>query len=328
MQGQATLKRLIHAMGWTAPLLDVLMLPLTLLAAAWFRIVRSWGLFKMPLTKRTFLCLGMFPIVDHYYDPLFDYRRLPTDAARRSYVEMNVDAQLKFVSALNCAEELRAFPLEPVADPVRYYLHNGSFEAGDAELYYSILRKTKPRRIIEVGSGFSTLVAIEGILRNKVEDNEYTCSVTCIEPYEMPWLSKLDVQLVRKKIEDIDLTIFEQFEAGDILFIDSSHVIRPGGDVVFVILNVLPSLKKGVLVHFHDIFTPADYPVDWLKHHFRFWNEQYLLEAFLIDNNNFEVICALNFLATHHWKQIEHAFPLMSCSAVKQPGSIWLRKVA
>jgi hypothetical protein len=182
MQGQATLKRLIHAIRWTAPLLDVLMLPLTLFAAAWFRIVRSWGLFKMPLTKRTFLCLGMFPIVDHYYDPLFDYRRLPTGATRKSYVEMNADAQLKFVSTLNYANELRAFPPDPVAGPVRYYVRNGSFEAGDAELYYSVVRKTKPRRIIEVGSGFSTLVAIEGILRNKQEDNNYTCGVTCIEP--------------------------------------------------------------------------------------------------------------------------------------------------
>jgi hypothetical protein len=144
----------------------------------------------------------------------------------------------------------------------------------------------------------------------------------------MPWLSKLDVHLVRKKIEEIDFNVFEQLRAGDILFIDSSHIIRPGGDVAFVILNVLPCLNRGVLVHFHDIFTPADYPVDWLKHHFRFWNEQYLLEAFLIGNNKFEVTCALNFLATHHWKQIEHAFPLMAISTIKQPGSIWLRKIA
>src|SRR5260370_42005818 len=143
----------------------------------------------------------------------------------------------------------------------------------------------------------------------------------------MAWLSKLDVQLVGKKVEDIDLTIFQQLEAGDILFIDSSHMIRPGGDVTFEILNILPSVKKNVLVHFHDIFTPADYPVDWLKHHFRFWNEQYLLEAFLTGNKNFEVTCALNFLATHHWEQIEHAFPLMAMAIIKQPGSIWLRKI-
>ena len=85
----------------------------------------------------------------------------------------------------------------------------------------------------------------------------------------MPWLSKLDVPLVRKKVEDIDLTIFQQLEAGDILFIDSSYIIRPGGDVTFEILNILP-VKKGELVHFHDIFTPADYPVDWLRHDFPF----------------------------------------------------------
>ena len=328
MQGQGTFKRLIHAIRWTAPLFDVLMLPLTFIAAAWFRIVRSWGLFKMPLTKKTFLGIGMFPVVDHYYDPLFDYRRLPKDRARTTYVEMNADVQIKFVSTFNYSEELRAFPLDRVDDPVRYYLRNGSFEAGDAELYYSIVRKTKPRRIIEVGSGFSTRVAMEAISRNRQEDNNYTCSVTCIEPYEMPWLSKLDVQLVRKKVEDMDLSIFQELETGDILFIDSSHMIRPGGDVTFEILNILPSVKKGVLVHFHDIFTPADYPVDWLKHSFRFWNEQYLLEAFLTGNNNFEVTCALNFLATHHWKQIEHAFPLMAMATIKQPGSIWLRKVA
>src|SRR5262249_32974016 len=114
MHGQAMFKRLIHAIRWTAPLWDVLMLPLTLFAAAWFRIVRSWGLSKMPLTKKTFLCLGVFPIVDHYYDPLFDYRRLPTETTRKTYVELNAEAQLKFVSTLNYAEELRAFPLGPV----------------------------------------------------------------------------------------------------------------------------------------------------------------------------------------------------------------------
>jgi hypothetical protein len=326
MQGQGRFKGFIHAIRWTAPLFDVLMLPLTFIAAAWFRIVRSWGLFEMPLTKKAFLGIGMFPIVDHYYDPLFDYRRLSNDRARTTYVEMNAVAQIKFVSTFNYSEELRAFPRDRV-DAVRYYLRNGSFEAGDAELYYSIVRKTKPRRIIEVGSGFSTRVATEGISKNRQDDDNYTCSVTCVEPYEMPWLSKLDVELVRKKVEDLDLTMFQQLEAGDILFIDSSHIIRPGGDVTFEILNILPSLTKGVLVHFHDIFTPADYPVDWLKHHFRFWNEQYLLEAFLTGNNNFEVICALNFLVTHHWKQIEHAFPLLAMATIKQPGSMWLRKI-
>src|SRR5690606_29222842 len=98
------------------------------------------------------------------------------------------------------------------------------------------------------------------------------------------------VEVLRKKVEDIPLEYFRQLQPNDVLFIDSSHVIRPQGDVLYEFLELLPDLPSGVFVHIHDIFTPFDYPEDWVKDHVRLWNEQYLLEAFLSFNRDFRIV--------------------------------------
>ena len=114
---------------------------------------------------------------------------------------------------------------------------------------------------------------------NKQDDPSYTCKHVCIEPYEMPWLEKTGVTVIRKKIEDVEISFFSELADCDILFLDSSHIIRPQGDVLFEYLQLLPSLNKGVIVHIHDIFSPRNYSNEWLMGDIRFWNEQYLLEA-------------------------------------------------
>lgn len=129
-------------------------------------------------------------------------------------------------------------------------------------------------------------MAIEALKKNRDEDPSYNCEHVCIEPYEMPWLETVDVSVVRKKVEEVELEFFSQLQKNDILFIDSSHVIRPQGDVVFEYLELLPSLNIGVVVHIHDIFSPKNYLAEWLQDDVRFWNEQYLLEAFLSHNNS------------------------------------------
>ena len=143
-----------------------------------------------------------------------------------------------------------------VAIPIAlsFYLKNGAFESGDAEYWYQIIRTIKPARIFEVGSGHSTLMAINAINKNHEEDSTYRCKHVCIEPYEMPWLESSDVSVIRKKVEEVELSFFSQLQEGDILFIDSSHIIRPQGDVLFECLELLPSLNTGVVVHVHDIF--------------------------------------------------------------------------
>jgi hypothetical protein len=123
-------------------------------------------------------------------------------------------------------------------------------------------------------------MVINAIHENKIESTEYQCQHICIEPYEQPWLEKVDVELKRNKVEELDLSLFNILEENDILFIDSSHVIRPQGDVLFEILEILPILNSGVIIHIHDIFTPKDYLDEWIYQDKKLWNEQYLLEAF------------------------------------------------
>ena len=140
-----------------------------------------------------------------------------------------------------------------------FYYDNPSLGPADAEYLYCMIRHFRPSRIIEVGSGYSTLMAKQALEKNKAETKTYQCDLTCIEPYEMPWLEKTGVQVIRKPVEALDLSFFKCLGKNDILFIDSSHVVRPQGDVLFEFLEILPSLNEGVIIHVHDIFSPRDY---------------------------------------------------------------------
>ena len=113
----------------------------------------------------------------------------------------------------------------------------------------------------------------------------------------------------------------------DILFIDSSHIIRPQGDVLFEIQHILPELNPGVLIHVHDIFTPKDYLSEWVFNDRRLWNEQYLLESFLSCNSQFEIIGALNYLKHHHWDLLASKLPVLKKESHREPGSFWIRKL-
>lgn len=321
------LKRILKSLLKFSFLFDILLFPLTLIATIWFRVARYWGVKNLPLTKGIFLRLGLYPIVDHYYDPLFDSRKISTNSiSPGSSLKFNAQQQIKFLKQLNFTTELAVIPI--VSDSETGYYHaNGSFGSGDSELYYSIIREKKPGCILEVGSGFSTRIALKAVQKNIETNSEYACSITCVEPFEMPWLEKLGVHLIRKKVEELDISIFEALDEDDILFIDSSHIIRPGGDVFFIILRILPRLKKGVWIHFHDIFTPAEYPTDWLRDEFRMWNEQYLLEAFLVNNRSFEIVAALNFLNKNFRGEITSCFPVLAKERDREPSSFWIRKI-
>jgi hypothetical protein len=240
-----------------------------------------------------------------------------------SGIDWNVDAQLALLKTMCFAGELAETPLDK-PDHLGFYLNNESFESGDAEVWYQMVRLKKPRRIFEVGSGNSTLAAIQAIRRNQIEDPAYTCKHVCIEPYEMPWLEQTAVAVVRKKVEDLDVGFFSELEENDVLFIDSSHIIRPDGDVLFEYLELLPTLNKGVIVHIHDIFSPRNYPEQWLVDKVLFWNEQYLLEAFLTNNSNWEIIGSLNYLRHHHYESLKAVAPFLTPE--RGPGSFYIQK--
>lgn len=312
-----------------APLIDLSVLPIVFVASMVMKLVRRFGIERLPRTRWLFRTVGVFPIRNHYYEPLFDTTVLtrPLDEDRMlPGLDLNIGQQLELLQKFSYGDELRAFPMESQSGASFYY-DNHVFGPGDAEFLYNMIRYARPRRIIEIGSGQSTLMARNAIVANRAEEAAYSCRHVCIEPYEAPWLSELDVELIRTPVEQIDLAVFGELEDGDILFIDSSHMIRPQGDVLFEYLQILPILKSGVFVHIHDIRTPKDYQQRWLSDEMRFWNEQYLVEAFLIFNNEYRIVAALNFLKHHYSQELSKSCPVFGERADHwEPGSLWIRR--
>jgi len=294
------------------------------------RVIRRTGVERLPRTLQIFRKFGVYPIRDHYYEPLFNpaYLRKPLSEDRElPGLDWNVGEQLDLLKQFHFNDELLEFPLTQHGD-LEYFYNNDAFASGDAEFLYNIIRFFKPRRILEIGSGSSTLLAARAIQANHRDDPGYTCEHVCIEPYEAEWLEKLGVTTIREPVERLDKSLFRRLEKNDILFIDSSHMIRPQGDVLFEYLEILPILRSGVLIHIHDVFTPKDYLDEWISQEVRFWNEQYLLEAFLSFNTEFKIIGALNFLKHRFPKELASCCPVLGDQIdLREPGSFWIRRV-
>jgi predicted O-methyltransferase YrrM len=191
-----------------------------------------------------------------------------------------------------------------------FHINNGFFETVDAEIAYSIVRERKPRRVIEVGGGNSTRLLATAIRKNAEEGSPGELLTVEPEPDELleagfPGLS----QVIRSPVQDLPAQFFEQLEENDVLFLDSTHVVMLGSDVVYEILEILPRLKPGVLVHFHDIFMPAEYPQKFVMNNLCFWGEQYMLQAFLCGNQNFRVLWSGSMMQLAYPKQLRSAFP-------------------
>lgn len=251
--------------------------------------------------------------------PLSNDRRIPG-------VRLDIELQLEFLKPLQYRDELLGLPMSSNSKHT-YAYSQGMFGPGDAEVFYGVIRHFKPNRLIEIGAGSSTLIAQEAIKRNRKEHPDYKCRHTCIEPYENPWLNELEVEVIREKVESIPVSYFADLLDRDILFVDSSHVVRPQGDVLYEILEIYGTLNPGVFVHIHDIFHPKDYPREWVLDQRKLWHEQYLLEAFLSYNQNYEVVCALNWLWHNHRTALMQACPVLSEKLQIDPGSFWIRRV-
>jgi hypothetical protein len=307
---------------------DVLLVPFVYPAAWLLKNIRRAGVHRLPNCKTALLKIGVFPIRNHYFEPQFDHQktRQPFSTDRNlPGIDWNATEQLKLLATFSFSQELAQIPYKK-PDTLDFYLNNGLFESGDAEFWYQLIRSIKPRRVFEVGSGNSTLMAIKAIRRNHEENPAYDCKHVCIEPYGASWLEESGVSVVRRKIEDLDVEFFSELEDNDILFIDSSHIIRPQGDVLFEYLELLPTLNKGVVVHVHDIFSPKNYPEKWVEDEVIFWNEQYLLEAFLSHNSSWQIIGALNYLHHHHYETLKSVAPFLTPD--REPGSFYIKKIA
>ena len=310
------------------PIADIMLMPLVYPAAWLLKNIRKAGVHRLPFCKSALMNVGVFPIRNHYYEPQFDNRNPKQNFSQDRNlpgIDWNIPGQLKMLRSFAFFKELLDLPKEK-QDTLEFYLNNGAFESGDAEYWYQIIRAIKPKRIFEVGSGNSTLMAVKAINKNHDEDPSYKCEHICIEPYEMPWLEETGISVIRKKVEEVELSFFSQLQENDILFIDSSHIIRPQGDVLFEYLELLPFLNKGVIVHVHDIFSPKNYPKEWLIDEVRFWNEQYLLEAFLTHNSSWKILGALNFLHHNHYEELKMVAPFLSPE--REPGSFYIQKIA
>jgi hypothetical protein len=306
---------------------DLLLLPLVLPAGLVLKGVRRIGLGRLRGCAWLLMRIGVLPIRRHYYEPFTDPAdlRLPLDQERAlPGIDWNLPGQLSLLEEMRFEHEL-AHLANANAGPPAFRLNNGSFESGDAEFLFQLIRARKPRRLFEVGSGNSTLIAREALARNGQEDPEYSCKHLCIEPYEAPWLESTGVIVLRQRVEVVDPALFLELEENDLLFIDSSHVIRPQGDVLSEYLQILPTLRPGVIVHIHDIFSPRDYPSEWVKERMLFWNEQYLLEAFLTGNTSWRVIAALNLLRHRHYEPLRRVCPYLTPSS--EPGSFYMQRV-
>jgi predicted O-methyltransferase YrrM len=180
--------------------------------------------------------------------------------------------------------------IAPDGRPI-YIRKNGFYEYWDSLILYSTVRKYRPRTVIEIGSGYSTRVLSAALSDCEIDSINKDLSHICIEPFEKPWLERFSsITLHRKKIEDIDIELFRHLEKGDLLFIDSSHIIKSETDIHILFRDIFPELKSGVIIHVHDIFLPFDYPDDWTENRGRFWNEQYILEIILQNSDRYEII--------------------------------------
>ena len=301
--------------------------PLTFLSSVWLKFVKKAGPGK--IDDLIFMQLGILPVLDHYYQPMINPKKHLVRSLRDDRdlqgIDLNTQEQLDLLAKFNFNQELLKFPLRK-KNEIEFYYDNNSYPPGDAEYLYNIVRHFKPGRIIEIGSGYSTLMVRNAIANNKLDNSNYTCHHICIEPYEQPWLEKIEVELIREKVECIEKSFFQQLKSNDLLFIDSSHIIRPQGDVLFEYLELLPTLKPGVLIHVHDIFTPRDYPDEWVYENHYLWNEQYLLEAFISFNSGFRIIGALNYLAHNYRDKFAEKCPVFAKQRDGEPGAFWMIK--
>lgn len=281
---------------------------------------------QLPSSTRSLKRMGLFPIRDHYYQPLFNDAHLTkplSDVRTLPGIDWRHHSQVALLAELGFADELRTLHLErPPRNDLDFDIANGAFAAGDAEFLYSMIRHLKPRRVFEVGSGSSTKIAHLAIEKNTSEEGTVAEHV-CIEPYESSWLEQLGVRVIRERVEDVGLEIFDQLESGDLLFIDSSHIIRPQGDVLFEYLVLLPRLASGVIVHVHDIFTPRDYPDECVRRDVFMWNEQYLLEALLSNGDRYEIVAAINYLYHTEYDRLSSVCPYLT--PARYPGSFYLK---
>ena len=267
----------------------------------------------------------------HFYSPIVDPAELHAHRAivfdRKAPlpgIDLRTAEQLAMIDRLARHYPALPFPERPT-DGLRYHYENPAFGYGDAIILGCMLAELRPERLVEFGSGYSSCATLD--VAERLLDGRLDC--TFVDPY--PELLRslhgtLDParhRIVESRAQDIPFDVVDALQAGDVLFIDSTHVSKAGSDVNFHLFTLLPRLRSGIYIHFHDIFYPFEYPEAWFFEENRSWNELYLLRAFLMDNPAYEIVVFNNYLGREHVAAMEAAMPLFMRNA---GGSLWLRK--
>jgi methyltransferase family protein len=321
--------RVVRAIRYRSrPLLEAIGAPILFLALF---VVRAYRPTFHRTSRWIYLAadwFGIYPVLDHYHDP--PVRPTSSQLAGGSVarhidgLDLRPEEQVAWLRRLADAEPM-AMVLERIGDDrLAPVLNNLAFAPADAMILFALLRVVRPGRVVEVGSGHSTRFAKAALDLNRVDGGDV--QHLCIEPYESLWLEEMGITVIREPVEDLAIDFFRELGSGDVLFIDSSHVVRPGGDVLHLIHHVLPQLPKGVIVHIHDMFTPRDYPARWQQRRW-FWTEQYLVEALLVGNERYRIILGANYLFHDHRADMLDALPEVEHYLEREPASLWLEVV-
>jgi len=236
---------------------------------------------------------------------------------------LHSESQLHLLDDLSKYYKDLPFPRVPTKNS-RYYFENDFFTYFDAITLYAMLRNLSPANIIEIGSGYSSAVMLD--TNNLFLSDKIKC--TFIEPYPERLLRLLASkdralhEIIQQPVQAVEVDTFRILNEGDILFVDSSHVSKSGSDVNYILFEILPALNSGVIIHFHDVFWPFEYPKDWLLEG-RAWNEAYLLRSFLQYNNSFDIIFFNSYISHNYPEKLKDKMPLC---LKDQGGSIWLKK--
>lgn len=280
---------------------------------------------------------GVLPMLVHYYSPVPDIKDLQARNVWSSKSDLpGIDFRPEF--QINLIKELGkefgdecVWPENPTNNKRDFFTHNDNFSYGCASALYTMIRKYKPKNFIEIGSGNSSKLIGDALALNKNESGEKSNYVV-IDPYPNDTVRGKIMEishLIDERVELVDLKEFDILKENDILFIDSSHTVKIGGDVNFLYLEVIPRLNPGVIVHIHDIPMPFEYAEAYATNpSFRmFWTESYLLQAFLIYNSAFEVLLAMNYIHTDHMDIFCQAFPHFDLeNNWSNSGSFWIRR--
>jgi hypothetical protein len=240
-------------------------------------------------------------------------------------ISLNEDKQLALLSELSAYYLDLPFPEHKTKDR-RYFFENSKYSYSDAIFLYGMIRHLRPRRIVEVGSGHSSCVMLD--TNELFFENRIAC--TFIDPHPERLLSlitpedKNRIEIVPKRVQDVEFGRFQELEGNDILFIDCSHVVKMGSDANYIVSEVLPALGVGVYVHIHDIFYPFEYPREWIEEGWYF-TEAYFVRAFLAFNSAFEIVLFNTFLERFHRERFAGQMPLC---LKNEGGSIWIRRIA